>query len=103
MSGLSEALGGLSPSTHETHKESPEEHQKASVDTLAATEEPPALVTEEVLGKKLNQRGKSEESSRNGIHDANDNEASFGVGAVECVGSKADSLSQRSTDAHVSG
>lgn len=102
-SGSSGPVSRLGPSTHETHEESPEEHQKASVDTLTTAEESPAFVTEEVLRKKLNQRGKGEKSSRNGIHDTNNNEASFRVGAVECVGSKADSLPQRSTDANVSG
>lgn len=49
-----------SPSAHKAHKESPEKHKKASIDTLATTEELPALVAEKVLREKLNQGRKNE-------------------------------------------
>jgi hypothetical protein len=52
----------------------------------------PALVAQEILGKQLDQGRKRKKTGRNGVHDPDNNEPNFRVGAVERMGGKTDCL-----------
>lgn len=72
----------LSPRTHQTHEKGPEEDKQTGIHAFSAPKEPPALVTEEVLRQQFDERGKCEQTGRDGIHNTNHNETNFGVGTI---------------------
>lgn len=75
----------LSPSADKTHAESPREDQQTGNNAAFTPKMAPALIAEEIFRKQLHQRCEREETGGNGVHDSNDDEADFRVGAVEHV------------------
>lgn len=87
----------LGPSTDQTHAKGAEQDQQAGKDTLLAAQVAPAGVAEKVLGEELDQGGKGQQASRDGIHDADEDEADLGVGAIERVRGESDGLTDGGT------
>jgi hypothetical protein len=51
-----------SPCSHKTHANSTQEHEQASNDAFAATQDSPAVITQKVLGQQLDKRSEGQQT-----------------------------------------
>ena len=91
----SSTIFSLRPSSHQTHQKGPKEHKQASIHPALALEHLPTLITQKVLRHEFHKRGEDEETSRDSVHDTDDEETDFRVGRVQSV--------CRYTDCHAAG
>jgi len=85
-------LDHLSPSTNKTHANRTEKHQQAGHDTSLAAQHTPAVVAQKVLSQQLNQSSKHKQARRESVHGANEDETELGIGSVESMRGKTNSL-----------
>lgn len=87
--------GHLSPGANQTHAKGTKEDQQAGDYAILPSEVTPALVAQKIFRKELDKGCKRKQTGRNGIHDSNEDETDFGIGAVEHMRSKANGLTDR--------
>jgi hypothetical protein len=75
-------LSHLRPRPNKTHQERAQENQKTRIHPSLPPQYLPALIAQEILRHEFYQRGVNEEAGRDGVHDAHNEEADFGVGRV---------------------